>query len=317
MDVVHNAVRRLGGSIKVESEPGKGTAFVVNLPLSLSITQALFVRCGPQEFAISLNVIQNVMKVRTEALNPGSQHGQTLVEYEGKLYPVMDLSARLGLLPGASVDQDQVPMLIVRMGARDVAVKVTELLSTQEVVVKKFGSHLSRMPGLAGATVRGDGKVVIILDLAELWLADEKQGVTDSSALVKAQNPPLIMVVDDSLTVRKVTGRNLSRHGMEVVMAKDGLDALEQLKRKTPDLMLVDIEMPRMDGYELTGHIRENPDTKGIPIVMITSRAGTKHKEKAVALGANGYLTKPYQEEELIENVESCLSQARLQASIE
>ena len=225
---------------------------------------------------------------------------------------MIDLSRRLHLVEEGEPQQDRVPVLIVRMGAREVAVKVTKLLATQEVVVKTLGKHVAHLDGIAGATIRGDGRVVVILDLAEIWLADEREGVTDSAALVKVQNLPLVMVVDDSLTVRKVTARNLSRHGMEVVMAKDGLDALEQINRKIPDLMLVDIEMPRMDGYELTQHIRNDAATKHIPIVIITSRAGAKHREKAIALGANGYLTKPYQEDELVAHVEAFLSRSNV-----
>ena len=306
MDVVHNAVRRLGGSIAVDSRPGEGTVFEINLPLSLSITQAISVRCGRQEFAISLNVIQNVMKVDAGELNFPSVGGRTQFEKDGRVYPLIDLPRRFGLASGDG-DKQRVAILIIRMGAREVAVKVDELLTTQEVVVKSLGRHISRMEGISGATIRGDGSVVIILDLAALWVADERHGVTDAAAQEQTQRSPMVMVVDDSLTVRKVTARNLSRHGMEVVMAKDGIDAIERMGKRLPDLMLVDIEMPRMDGYQLTEHVRNDPVKKGIPIVIITSRAGIGHKEKAMALGANGYLTKPYQEEELIANVKDCL----------
>ena len=192
-------------------------------------------------------------------------------------------------------------------------------MGTQEVVVKSLGNHIAHMVGIAGATIRGNGAVVLILDLTELWLADEEhQDIAEEEPVpVEAQpGPPLIMVVDDSLTVRKVTARNLSRHGMEVVMAKDGVDALDHINKRLPDLMLVDIEMPRMDGYELTRQIRNDPATKDIPIVIITSRAGTKHKEKALSLGANDYLTKPYQEDELVSHVEACLSQTKVGAGV-
>ncbi|MDJ0955262.1 MAG: Hpt domain-containing protein [Arenicellales bacterium] len=314
MDVVHNAVRRLGGSITVESEPGEGTAFVIVLPLSLSITQAIFVRCGSQEFAVSLNVIQNVVKVDRKELESMSQEGQAVFERDGRVYPLMDLSRRLNIMDELD-NQERVPILIVRMGATEVAVKVGKLMGTQEVVVKSLGSHIAHMEGIAGATIRGNGAVVLILDLTELWLADhEHRDVTEEESVpVEAPPaPPLIMVVDDSLTVRKVTARNLSRHGMEVVMAKDGVDALDHINKRLPDLMLVDIEMPRMDGYELTRQIRSDPATKNIPIVIITSRAGKKHKKKALSLGANDYLTKPYQEDELVSHVEACLSQAKV-----
>ena len=311
MDVVHNAVRRLGGSISADSEPGNGTVFEICLPLSLSITQAIFVRCGQQEFAIALNVVQNVTKADAEKLNTPARGGQAMFEKDGKIYPLIDLPRRLGLVSG-NIDEPRVAILIVRMGAREIAVKVSELLGTQEVVVKTLGAHISRVDGLAGATIRGDGSVIIILDLAALWVADEGQVLAEAATLEQTQKPPLVMVVDDSLTVRKVTARNLSRHGMEVMMAKDGVDAIEQMAGRLPDLMLVDIEMPRMDGYQLTEYVRGDPAKRNIPIVIITSRAGIKHKEKAMALGANGYLTKPYQEEELIAGVEDCLQSVQL-----
>lgn len=310
MDVVHNAVRRLGGSISVESEVGKGTTFIISLPLSLSITQAIFVRCGPQEFAVPLNAISNVLKVDIKELDSKPIQGQASFERGGKVYPLINLTRCLNLTE-EDEPQDRVPILIVRMGAREVAVRVTKLQATQEVVVKSLGSHVAHLNGIAGATIRGDGTVVLILDLAEIWMADEREEVADSASTEKVQNLPVVMVVDDSLTVRKVTASNLSRHGMEVVMAKDGLDALEQMNKKLPDLMLVDIEMPRMDGYELTQQIRSDAATKHIPIVIITSRAGAKHREKAIALGANGYLTKPYQEDELVANVEAFLSPSK------
>lgn len=310
MDVVHNSVRRLGGTITVESSSGSGTSFLLHLPLSLSITQALFVRCGAQEFAISLNVIQTILKVESSKLGGLSKDGEPLFERDGQVYPLLDLAQRLDVASGREEAGERVPILMVRMGAREVAVKVDDLIGTQEVVVKNLGEHLAGITGIAGATIRGDGTVALILDLAELWLAQERLPVAMSAGPARehAHSVPIIMVVDDSLTVRKVTSRNLSRYGMEVVMAKDGVDAMEQIRKTVPDLMLVDIEMPRMDGYELTSRIRSDPVTRDIPIVIITSRSGEKHRERALSLGANAYLSKPYQEEELISQIKKLLS---------
>jgi len=306
LDVVHDAVRRLGGSIIAESQPGRGTAFEISLPVSLSITQAVFVRCGRQEFAIPLNIVQSVIKADTGEMLP-SAHGRPRFEKDGHAYPLLDLPRHLDLAHGRE-EKQRAAILIVRMGAREVAVKVSELMGSQEVVVKSLGRHISPVEWIAGATIRGDGSVIIILDLAGLWIADERHSSMESTVQDVSEQPPLVMVVDDSLTVRKVTARNLSRHGMEVVMAKDGIDALGEIGKRQPDLMLVDIEMPRMDGYELTAQVRNDPLTRNIPIVIITSRAGIKHQEKAMSLGANDYLTKPYQEEELIAHVEKCLA---------
>ncbi len=307
LDVVHSAVRQLGGTITIQNAPGEGATFVIRLPVTLSVTHALFVRCGDQSFAIPLGVVQRVVKIDSDTL-PAIDGGMN-IDIEGKNYPLMDLSARLGLSEDAKPAR-RTPILVVRMGAQDIGVRVDELWGTQEVVVKPVGGHLDGIQGITGATLRGDGSVVLILDLAELWVADET--VLTAQPVVTATPSsavPIIMVVDDSLTVRKVTSRNLSRHGMEVMMAKDGIEALEQIRAKLPDLMLVDIEMPRMDGYELTSQIRSNVATRNIPIVIITSRAGAKHKQKAMELGANAYLTKPYQEEELLANVQALLPQ--------
>ncbi len=312
MDVVHNSVRRLGGTMTVETNVSGGASFLLHLPLSLSITQALFVRCGAQEFAIALNVIQTILKVEANKLGSLSKDGEPLFERDGQVYPLLDLGRQLEISSGLEESDLRVPILMVRMGAREVAVKVDDLIGTQEVVVKNLGEHLAGVNGIAGATIRGDGTVALILDLAELWLAQERLPVAisvDEARAPSGHAVPIVMVVDDSLTVRKVTSRNLSRYGMEVMMAKDGIDAMEQIRKTIPDLMLVDIEMPRMDGYELTSKIRSDPATKDIPIVIITSRSGEKHRERALELGANAYLSKPYQEEELIAHIKALLDQ--------
>lgn len=305
MDAVHDAVRRLGGSLEVESQLGCGVVFEISLPVSLSITQAIFVRCGRQEFAIPLNFVKAAMKADSGKILP-SADGRPLFEKDGEIYPLLDLPRHLDLAH-AAVEERRAAILIVRMGATGVAVKVSELLGTREVVVKTPGRHIAGVQGIAGATIRGDGRVIIILDLAGIWAADERAAV-ESPGAVAAEDAPLVMVVDDSLTVRKITAQNLSRHGMEVVMAKDGVDALEKIAQRRPDLMLVDIEMPRMDGYELTRRVKSDPVTGRIPIVMITSRAGTTHQEKAMSLGADDYLVKPYQEQELFTHVERALA---------
>ncbi|MGA8260820.1 MAG: Hpt domain-containing protein [Arenicellales bacterium] len=305
LDVVNDAVRRLGGSLTMDNRPGAGVSFELRLPLSLSITRAMFVRCGGQRFAIPLGVIETVLKTEPENLVELSKDGDPLFRQNDRVYTLMDLTAALGLEP--VVPGKRVPVLLVRMGARDVAVRVDDLIETDEIVVKQLGDHLGRLPGINGATITGDGSVVLILDLAALWLAQERMPAVRHEAPRQAAAMPKVMVVDDSLTVRKVTGRNLGRHGMEVIMARDGIDALDQLANGKPDLMLVDIEMPRMDGYELTTRIREDVNYRDIPIIVITSRAGAKHRERAMALGANAYLTKPYQERELLEEVKALL----------
>lgn len=178
-------------------------------------------------------------------------------------------------------------------------------------MVKSVGPQLSEIEAISGATILGDGRVVLILDSAGLGRADEGMRVMPQAReepLEEAERRPIVMVVDDSITVRKVTSRHLQKRGMDVIVAKDGIDALEQLREQVPDVMLVDIEMPRMDGYELTTTVRANPALQHIPIIMITSRAGAKHRDRALQLGVNLYMTKPYQEDELFRNIDAMLS---------
>jgi len=305
LDVVNDAARRLGGSLNLDNRPGEGVSFELRLPLSLSITQAMFVRCGGQRFAIPLGAIETVLKTEPENLTETTRDGEPQFKRDDRVYTLMDLTAALGL--ASETAGKRVPILLVRMGAREVAVRVDELVGTDEIVVKQLGDHLGRMSGINGATITGDGSVVMILDLAELWLAQERLPTFRREPAREPDAPHRVMVVDDSLTVRKVTGRNLGRHGIEVSMARDGIDALEQLAKGKPDVMLVDIEMPRMDGYELTTRIREDVNYRDIPIIIITSRAGAKHREKAMELGANAYLTKPYQEQDLLNEVNALL----------
>jgi chemosensory pili system protein ChpA (sensor histidine kinase/response regulator) len=181
---------------------------------------------------------------------------------------------------------------------------VDELLGNQEAMVKNIGPQLARLPGIAGATVQGDGRVVLILNPAQLAQRIGGVSMTKKVAEAKPPNPePLIMVVDDSLTVRKITSRMLSRAGYQVVTATDGVDALEKLAECNPDVMLLDIEMPRMDGFALARELRRDPKTQNLPIIMITSRTADKHRDYAMQLGVNTYLGKPYQEDELLQNI--------------
>ncbi len=311
MDVVHNEVKQLGGSMSVDSKPGQGTAFIIRLPLTLSITQALMVQVADQLFAVPLGSVSNIIEVpldRLVAINVGKN---PLLNWNDKVYPFMDLAARLGI-GGSARNGKKVPVLIGRTGTREIAIQVDGLAGAREIVVKTLGPQLSEIKGLGGATILGDGRVVLILDIPGLWYREEvihleRHAATTAAASAEKRGRPLIMVVDDSLTVRKVTGKHLQKRGMEVMTAKDGVDAVEQLRERVPDLMLVDIEMPRMDGYELTQRVRADERLKHVPIIMITSRAGAKHRHKALGLGVNVYMTKPYQEEELFRNIDELL----------
>jgi chemosensory pili system protein ChpA (sensor histidine kinase/response regulator) len=328
MDVVHNEVKQLGGTMSVDSEPGIGTTFVIRLPLTLSITQALMIRVGDQQFAVPISMVENIIEVMADTLDQVRMGDKPMLHHGEKIYPFAHLADSLGI-QAQSAAAAKVPVLLIRSGTRDMALQVDGLVGTREVVIKPVSPQISSLPGIAGATMLGDGRVVLILDLAGLLLTDEvfqvsravsRQPVASEAAAssaeaaaAPAQAPsarrPTVMIVDDSLTVRKVTSRTLQKRGIEFMVAKDGQDAIEQLQRgeQLPDVMLVDIEMPRMDGYELTQRVRSDSRLKHIPIIMITSRAGEKHRKRAFDLGVNEYMSKPYQEDKLMATIGTLL----------
>ena len=208
----------------------------------------------------------------------------------------------------------KVPILLVRSGEHRAAIQVDSLIGSREIVVKPVGPQLSTLRGIAGATVLGDGSVVLILDLGvliRLTSVEREEAAAAAAAVpvVAEKRVPLVMVVDDSITVRKVTTRLLERNNFKTISAKDGVDALAQLQEVKPDVMLLDVEMPRMDGFELATNIRNDQQLKDLPIIMITSRTGQKHRDRAMSIGVNIYMGKPYSEGELLDNVNNLLSQ--------
>jgi len=313
MDVVYNEVKQLGGSIVIETRVGHGATFEIRLPLTLSIMQALIVRAGDQHVAVPVASIISIHKVTPAEAARAAEQSQPVFTHMGEDHPYFHLARRLGT--AAAVEAEgKVPILLVRAGTHSVAMQVDEIEGRQEIVVKPLGPQVSELAGIAGATMLGDGSVVLILDIGELWVTKDAVTVIAQPEKVETaaeRHVPTVMVVDDSLTVRKVTDRLLRKQGMDVVLAKDGVEAVEKLREAIPDVMLVDIEMPRMDGYELTARVRSDSLTRHIPIIIITSRAGAKHKQKAMELGANVYLTKPYQEEELLAQIQPFLQQQR------
>jgi chemosensory pili system protein ChpA (sensor histidine kinase/response regulator) len=209
-------------------------------------------------------------------------------------------------------------VLLVRGGEQRVAIQVDQLIGSREIVVKSVGMQLSTVAGISGATILGDGSVVIILDVVAMLraaaisqprisLAGQQAPALAAPAPVEATRARMVMVVDDSVTVRKVTSRLLERHGYEVLLAKDGMDAIAKLEDQKPDLMLLDIEMPRMDGFEVASLVRHNPNLEDLPIIMITSRTGEKHRERAFQIGVNCYMGKPFQEQQLLDTIAELL----------
>ena len=305
MDVVASEVRQLGGTLDIHSNPGKGVHFTLRLPQTLAVTQAVFVRIGETTFAVPIASVRGVGRLSREVLDAGD----VSYRYGGEDYHVHDLGMLVGHAPAKAEGQLQMPLLLIRSGDLRAAVTIDQVIGNREIVVKPVGPQVASVPGIFGATIMGDGRVVVILDIAPLvrrraaLLQDFSQNAAPPPAPAETRRVPLVMVVDDSVTMRKVTGRVLERHNFEVVTAKDGIDALERLGERVPDLMLLDIEMPRMDGYELATQMKADPHLRDVPIVMITSRTGEKHRQRAFEIGVERYLGKPYQEPELMRNV--------------
>ena len=312
MDVVHSEIKQMGGSVEITSEQGQGTNFIVRLPFTVSVNRALMVCIGNDTFAIPLNTIEGIVRVSPYELEAYYQPDAPTFEYAGQSYHLRYMGTLLHR-GGAKLDEQTMPLPVILIRSSDyaMAVQVDRLLGSREIVVKSLGPQFSMVEGVSGATVLGDGSVVIILDMLALIRADVSRGLLNEAAALAQETyvPPeevkatTVMVVDDSVTVRKVTSRLLERFGLDVVLAKDGLDAITQLQDMDilPDVMLLDIEMPRMDGFEVVSRVRHNNRLQNIPIVMITSRTGEKHRERALSLGASRYLGKPFQERELLQ----------------
>jgi chemosensory pili system protein ChpA (sensor histidine kinase/response regulator) len=305
MDVVKSETAALGGRIDVNSTEGQGTQFHIYLPLTLAVTHALMVRVGTKTYAIPSAMVEQAREVKPAHLDKVLADGG--VDWMGIRYPYHFLARLFGdghAQP--ALDLRYTWLLLLKSGTQRIVLHVDELRGNQEIVVKNIGPQLARVVGISGATVLGDGEVVLILNpvaLAARELTPAVRKAVEKQAKAHEAKPvsvPTIMVVDDSLTVRKITGRLLEREGYRVVTAKDGVDALEQLLETLPDVMLVDIEMPRMDGFDLSRNIRADARLKHVPIIMITSRMADKHRAYAKEIGVNHYLGKPFQEDELL-----------------
>ncbi len=304
LDVVKNEITSLGGRVEVSSEINAGTNFTIYLPLTLAVAQTLMVQAGGHTYAIPTAIVEHVWELDTDALNTAYRDHR--VNFSGNSFLFAYFPRLLG-------DQEQAPeikrhnrVLLLRSGVLRLAVHVDELIGNREVVVKNIGAQLARVPGVEGAAVMGDGHIILIINPLKLMHRDEAQAIfaSETSALPTAQTQPdkvaTVMIVDDSLTVRKITSRLLEREGCDVLIAKDGLAAIQLLEDIIPDVMLVDLEMPRMDGFELIRTVRSNPKTANIPIIVISSRTAEKHRNVAKQLGVNAFLGKPYKEDELL-----------------
>lgn len=306
LDAVRAEITALGGRIDVTSIEGAGATFTVYLPVTLSVAQLVLVRAGESIYALPSVMVEQVQKLKSGALGEGYEK-ESLI-WGQKSYPMYYLPRLLGDNEQPAEAQRYTPVLFLRSGNYHVALHVDEIIGNRESVMKNIGPQLARVPGIIGATVLGDGDIILIINPVQL--ANREQLVagsvrTNVVSRVELDTANTIMVVDDSLTMRKVTSRLLIREGYQVVTAKDGMDALQQLQDVIPDVILLDIEMPRMDGFELARNIRDDGRTKHIPLIVISSRTAEKHRAVAKEIGIDAYLGKPFQDEELLANIET------------
>jgi len=315
MDVVKSEISALGGRIDITSTPGAGTAFNIYLPLTLAMTQAVMIQAAKHDYALPAPLVQQVLELKPHDLEQAMAAGE--LTWRGARYPFSYLPHLLGDTEAVHEVQRYNPVVLLKSGSSQAAVLLDAIEGTREIVVKNIGPQMARITGVAGATVRGDGRVILILNpvpLALRWAslprsAVERTAPAEAVEVSTALQPPLVLVVDDSLTVRKITTRLLTREGFRVDSAKDGVDALEKMHDLIPDVVLLDVEMPRMDGFELARVMRSDARLKSVPIIMITSRTADKHRNRAMEIGVNVYLGKPYQEQQLLDSIAEQLGQ--------
>jgi chemosensory pili system protein ChpA (sensor histidine kinase/response regulator) len=313
MDVVRSELASFGGRVLVATEAGRGTRFTAYLPLTLAVTQVVLASVGGRRFAIPSAMVQLVRRFKASEVEVALREGTLAFGSSGSVV-LRPLAQLLGIEAPLALLGRQTPVALLRSGEDRLAVVVDDLTPNQEVVVKNVGPQVARLTGVLGATILGSGEIVLIFNPVQLIGRAPEPSPLYAPALPEDGSDAeeglgaTIMVVDDSLTVRRVTQRLLERQGYNVMLAKDGVDALRQMQDTLPDVLLVDIEMPRMDGYDLTRAVRSNPETQNIPILMITSRTAGKHRSLAFELGVNEYLGKPYQEDELLRLIHQHLS---------
>ncbi|WDE16641.1 Hpt domain-containing protein [Acinetobacter schindleri] len=317
LDVVQSEIKTLGGHVSVNSELGKGTTFTIRVPTTVAVSDALMVKAGDQQFAISLAQIDRIVRIAPATLETYFNSKDDYFKIDGVNYKLRYLSEFVSNQPIPRLNNvaHSLPVLLIKgNGGQSIALLVDQLVGSRaQIVVKPIGQQFANVGVIAGATILGDGQVCLILDgqnIARQVQATQRiKQLSDQQDLSRRGNARrLVMIVDDSVTVRKVTSRLLERQGYDIVTAKDGVDAIEQLENVRPDLMLLDIEMPRMDGFEVTNLVRHHDIHRNLPIIMITSRTGEKHRERAFSLGVTHYMGKPFQEAELLANVQELIA---------
>ncbi len=301
MDVVKENIQDLNGAIRLRSWKGTGTRFTIRLPLTLASVRALLFTAGGQTWAIPLSEVGEIRRMVPEEITGEGRDG---VRIRNAVLPLYDMAGLLGISPRSQRPADTPPLVIVaETGERRAALIIDGLVGQREIVIKGTGSHLRNVKGVSGVTVMGDGSLTPILNLADLIGEETAAEPAPPTDIAASEGPLRILVADDSVSVRQVITRLLTEQGWQVETAKDGVEALDHLPSFAPDLIVLDIEMPRMNGYEFLNALNAQPDLREIPVVVLTSRTAAKHRQRAMALGARGYVVKPYDDAEFIDLV--------------
>src|SRR5437868_4117754 len=331
LDVVRANLNALNGEIEIETDKGQGTRFTLKVPLTLIISQALFVRCGHTMFAMPLAFVEEIRRLKEEDMEEVG--GKLLTKVRDVVTEVVRLDQQLGLERVEPVN-GYYRMVIVNVGGRQVGIVVEEVLRKDEIVIKNLGEYLRNVKMFPGATIAPDGSLILLIDVNRLIAGEaiERRPLMASSqaarifapgaaaiargsipvaAIDEVEAEKIIVLADDSISVRRFVGRMLEKAGYRVKLASDGLEALEMVTQSKCDLVITDLEMPRTNGYELMAHMRQIPEVKDVPVMVVTSRAGAKHKDRAIKEGARHFLTKPVQEEMLVAAVEDLVGPAR------
>jgi chemosensory pili system protein ChpA (sensor histidine kinase/response regulator) len=327
LDVVRANLNALNGEVEIQSTPGTGTKFTLKVPLTLIISPALFVRCGGTSFALPLAVVEEIRRIRADEIEDIG--GKLLTKVRDVVTEVVRLDSYLGLPPLEPIN-GYFRMVVANTGNRQIGLVVEEVLGKDEIVIKSLGEYLRRVKLFPGTTIAPDGSLILLIDLNRMVAADPNErrilqasasaarvfapgseaiarGTIPTDAIDRVEHERVIVVADDSISVRKFVGRMLEKNGYRVKLAADGLEAAELVAQHGCHLVITDLEMPRMTGYELMVQLRQNPTTRRIPVMVVTSRAGAKHRDRAIKEGATSFLTKPVQEDQLIAAVEQLI----------
>ena len=322
MDVVQSEITALSGRVGTAFQRGKGTTFTIHLPLTLSVLQAVVMRLGSSYYGVPTMMVEQVQRLKADMLSAALN--AQVIEWQGMRYPFHHLAVLLDTLPSAEEEEGASTngsVVLLRSGAYRAAIQVDDIVGGQEIVIKNIGPQLARVPGVTGAAVLGSGETVLILNpvalsLRHIELASQVSESGEAAPVTPQAVPERqrsVLVVDDSLTVRKITGRLLTREGYIVLVAKDGIEALEKMRDQVPDVMITDVEMPRMDGFDLTRSVRAEASLQSLPIIMITSRTAEKHRQHANELGVDVFLGKPYEESELLGHIAALVKRPETQ----